>query len=202
MIELDNKSKIIIGIIAILIFFIIIYFVFTNMNNIEYEFSENEMPENNQVAIEEVTKNEIIVHIAGAVNHEGIVKTEEGSRIADIIEKAEGLKEDASLKNINLAYIVEDGQKIYIPTIEEENEKKEEINDEYEVYDKSFSKININTASKSDLEKLSGIGASTAENIINYRKENGKFESIEEIKNVSGVGNSKYLQIKDEICVK
>ena len=61
------------------------------------------------------------------------------------------------------------------------------------------SKININTATQSELETLPGIGPSTATKIINYRKENGRFNSIEDIKKVKGIGDSKFSQIKDLI---
>lgn len=61
--------------------------------------------------------------------------------------------------------------------------------------------INLNTATESELETLTGIGVSTAKKIIDYRKKNGKFKSIEEIKNVSGIGDAKYAAIKEDITV-
>ena len=142
-----------------------------------------------------------------------MIELEENSRIADAIEKAGGFREDAYTKDVNLAYKLEDGMKIYIPTMEEkENEKANVIvesgietennNNSYSNTDEGKnvnSKVNINTASKEELDTLPGIGPSTAEKIINYRKEKGKFKSIEEIKDVSGIGDSKYENIKDMI---
>lgn len=198
------------------------------------EIVEGNMVENtvgNLEENEETTKEgteKIIVHVSGAVNKEGIVELEENSRISDAIDKAEGLKENADTKNINLAFKLEDGMKIYIPTIEESREQNEQngqsqnqtLMDETSKYVTSSSgvvqeeqtngqseqkkneKININTATQTELETLPGIGPSISLKIINYREENGKFKSIEEIKEVSGIGDAKYENIKDLICVK
>ena len=164
-------------------------------------------------------KEKIIVHISGAVQNEGIVELESGSRVADAIEKAGGLKENAYMDEINLAYQLEDGEKIHIPTIEEQKEKE---NQESKVENESATgsdgttsrssnssinngsqtKININTATEEELDTLPGIGPSTATKILDYRKEKGKFKTIEEIKEVSGIGESKYKKIKDKITVK
>ena len=62
--------------------------------------------------------------------------------------------------------------------------------------------VNINTASEEELQKVSGIGSSTASKIVTYRKQNGKFKSIEELKNVSGIGDKKFEGLKDSICIK
>ena len=153
-----------------------------------------------------------------------VVELEENSRISDAIDKAEGLKENADTKNINLAFKLEDGMKIYIPTIGEsiaENEVNENNNmiDETSKYvtsasgvaqeenngqteEKKSEKVNINKATQTELEGLPGIGPATAIKIINYRNENGKFKNIEDIKEVSGIGDAKYENIKDLICVE
>lgn len=159
-------------------------------------------------------KEKIIVYITGAIKNEGIYEMEENSRIADVIEKAGGLLENAYIKDINLAYVVLDGMKIYISTKEE---KDEEIKDNTDIYvsnqynsfnvineeksTKGDVKININTATQTELETLPGIGPSTALSIIDYRKNNGKFNTIDDIKNVSGIGDNKFLKIKDLIKV-
>lgn len=150
-------------------------------------------------------KKEIIVHITGCVVEEGIVKLEEGARIVDAIEKAGGTTSDANMSKVNLAYKLKDGQKLYIPSnIDDEEEaivteKGEGVLGE-EV--QSGEKVNINTATQTELETLSGIGPSMALKIIEHRNKNGDFSSIEDIKNVQGIGEAKFESIKDSICIE
>ena len=197
--EENNKIKIILIIIVIVILIIIIGILMAKVNEEEnyedldvFDTAGQEIIEENQ--IEETNK--IKIHILGQVNYNGILELEEGNRIDDAIKKAGGITDQADITKINLAYKLSDGQKLYIPSITDEeteyileNEKIEE-------------KININTATQTELETLPGVGPSLALKILNYRKENGKFKTIEEIQNVSGVGENKYEEIKEEITVK
>ena len=213
---LTQKQKIYLGIAIVIIICMIFYYIFTN--NSDYNYEElNEIGEKTESIFQsskETEKTKIVLHITGAVNEEGIVRIEEGARIIDVVEAAGGLKDDAELKNVNLAYIVEDGQKIYIPyktDIEEQEEEipfvsidagKDVITDtEVNNSNGSKLKVNINKASQADLQLLPGIGESTALKIIEHREKNGKFASIEEIKNVSGIGDAKYENIKDYINI-
>lgn len=185
---------------SIIIVGVIVLIIYKINNSEKYEEIEYE----NSYSMEEVeeTKEEksfIILHIAGAVANPGIIKIEEGSRVADAINAAGGTTQNADLNKINLAYVLSDGQKLYIPS-EEDNEE------EYIIQDIGSNiiednKVNINTATQSELESLTGIGPSTALKIIEYRKENGKFKNIEEIKNVPGIGENKFKQIENQICV-
>ena len=120
----------------------------------------------------------------------------------DAIEKAGGQTEEANLKNVNLAYELEDGQKIYIPNKSEENTN--EITDDgvTEIDSKENDTININKANEKELQELNGIGESLASSIIKYREDNGKFKNIEDLKNVPGIGESKFSNIKEKIKVK
>ena len=161
--------------------------------------------------VENVDKNEnstdgvgqIYVHIIGEVKNEGIVILNKGERVIDAIEKAGGVTESADLSKINLAYKLSDGQKIKIPNVNEP--VKEEANYVYGLgsneKEVKNSKVNINTATQTELETLNGIGPSLASKIIEYRKKNGSFKKIEEVKNVSGIGGDKYNLIKEEIEV-
>lgn len=199
-----NRKTIII--ILIIMAITLIYYIYSTKENEEIESFEqtNKIMENDTET--EETKEKIKIHIAGAVNKEGLYELEEEQRIADAIEIAGGLKNDADLNDINLASKLEDGMKIYIPTINEKTNENVDAESTYSTensntQEKTTNKININTASQSELDTLPGIGPSTALKIIKYREENGKFKSIEDIKEVSGIGESKYEQIKDLIKV-
>lgn len=195
--NLNKKQKIIfIGLIIIMILVIGYYVIDSNQTE---EFDLNSAIQTSEQEVIQKNTN-IIVHITGCVENEGIVELEEGSRIADAIEASGGLTLDANLENVNLAYQLQDGQKIKIPSnIEDEEDTVQEeiiISDE-----QNAEEININIATQTELETIPGIGPSTALKIIEYRTRNGKFKTIEDIKNVSGIGEAKYETIKDYICV-
>lgn len=208
---LENKEKIIIAIIGvILVISLIIYFIDRNEED-EYIEINNEIANlTEEEVVEEIEESEeIILHIIGAVKNPGIVKIKEGSRIVDVIEAAGGVTEDADISKINLAYVVEDGQKIFIPSITDEiTEETEYVTSESGdniIVDNNEGEnimVNINKATQTELETLPGIGPAMALRIIEHREENGNFESIEEIKNVKGIGDAKFENIKINICVK
>lgn len=212
---LNQKQKIIIGIIGIVAIFTIIFYIYQKIyrpNTMEYiDILEENIVEEKKTLQEEVSQEEIVIHIIGEVKKEGIVRLKQGSRIIDAIEQAGGLKEQANVNKVNLAYILEDGQKIYIPSIYDKTqedtsyisiESGENVILEQADTTSQIGKININTATQTELEQLSGIGPSTALKIIQYRTESGKFNSIEEIKNVTGIGEAKYELIKEYITIK
>ena len=162
----------------------------------------------NVVSNEEIVeeKEYIKIHITGQVKIPGIIELEYGARISDAIEKAGGLTEFASLKNVNLAYKLEDGQKLYIPTTEEDVESVLMENGENIIQNTNLSgkskMININKANESELEEIPGVGPAMASKIVNYRKENGEFKTIEDLKNISGIGEKKFEAMREYISVK
>jgi competence protein ComEA len=117
--------------------------------------------------------------------------------VYDAIEVAGGATTQVDLTKVNLAYILSDGEKIYIPSVNDEDCESENTSTQT-----GSTKVNINTATQEQLEVLNGIGESLAQSIVDYRNKNGKFSAIEDIKNVSGIGDSKFEKIKDYICVK
>ena len=212
--NLTKKQKIIVIAIAGIVAIGIMYFIY-NKNQVKEDINiENEILVNNVSTNENNTNDDIvIIHITGSVKNPGIVKLKEGSRIEDAIEAAGGLTEIADITKVNLAYVVEDGTKIKIPSASEEDIGDEDIidsksGDNIIIEENTISSnnstqtININKATEKEFETLPGIGPSLASKIIEYRNQNGKFGSIEDIKNVNGIGDNKYEKIKDLITVK
>lgn len=212
--NINLKTKIIIAVGAIIIAITVgIYFYKTTKDNSEIEITEDNLTtntavENSNETVEE--NNTIVVHITGEVNYPGVVVLKEGARVVDAIEAGGGETDEADLSSLNLAYMLSDGEKIYVPNKEETSQEREYItsakadSEQSENGAKSTGtnfKININTAKKEELTQITGIGDSTAKKIIEYRTQNGKFKSIEDIKNIPGIGDSKFNAMKEEITV-
>ncbi len=145
------------------------------------------------------TEKPIVVHITGAVPRPGVYALPQGARVQDVISAAGGFLAEAQKDDINLAALVEDGEKLDIPYIEGASPVL--ATPEEQVVTTTTELIDINTASQSELESLPGIGPTTAKKIIEYRETNGPFLSIEDIINVSGIGPGTYERIKDLITV-
>lgn len=213
----DNKKLVIIILSVIVLAVLFCYFRFRSDRQVDVFKPEDGLI--NQVEEEKIeekqNEEEIVIHVTGEVNSPGIVKLSEGERIADAIEKAGGATENADLSKLNLAYVLEDGVKLRIPKKDEAGvleeyvsegsgeEILEELGKEAEGSTSGREAVvNINKASQEELMSLPGIGESTAQKILAYRKENGNFKVIEDIQNVSGIGESKFNQIKERIKVK
>lgn len=169
------------------------------------------------------TKEEKIIYkvdIKGEVHNPGIYSLEANSRVIDVIELAGGLTENANTTVINLSKKIIDEMVIIVYSNDQvkDFEKTEEI--QKQVQEKCIGEtihndacitdnleqdapklISINTATKEELMQLTGIGEAKALDIIKYREENGPFQSIEDIKNVSGIGDSLFAKIKENITV-
>ena len=145
------------------------------------------------------TDKPIVVHITGAVPRPGVYALPEGARIQDGISAAGGFLAEADKTNINLAELLEDGEKLDVPYIEGGSPVLSTPLPE--VVATTTELININTASAAELDTLPGIGPTTAQKIIDYRTQNGPFINPEDIINVSGIGPGTYERIKDLITV-
>ena len=231
-----DKDYLIIGIIVIaVIIFMIINLgkikEFENkdndkITNVESSINtDNDKSEENKEQKDDNSKEQIVngvgifVHIDGHINNPGVYEIKENDRIKTLIDKAGGFKEGYSIKNINLAAKLSDGDKIYIPNVSEEKNSENNNNnintnsnssgkgqnvknDRNNVsIMKNNSKININTANMSELKQITGIGESTANKIIDYRENVGKFKKIEDIKEVKGIGDAKYESLKNKITI-
>lgn len=183
---------------------------------------ETELNQTKSQTVDEKNVQKIYVHIYGAVISPGVYELENGSRVYMVIEAAGGFLENACEDYVNQAAVLQDGQKVMIPTKEEVEIAKEEgiFPEEWAsgemseqlmetVSGKTTSdtgssedgRVNINTATESELCTINGIGEGRAAAIVKYRQENGSFASIEEIMQVSGIKEGTYEKIKDQITV-
>ena len=147
---------------------------------------------------------EIFVDVQGAVESPGVVRLAEGARVFQAIEAAGGVVSMGDTSLLNLAQQLNDGDKLYVPfageTVALPDGSQSLISGASDASG-AGGKININTATSEELQTLSGIGIVTAGKIVDYRSKNGKFAKPEDIKNVSGIGDRTYDNIKDDICV-
>ncbi|ADP33154.1 helix-hairpin-helix domain-containing protein [Bacillus atrophaeus] len=144
----------------------------------------------------------IIIDIKGAVKHPGVYELKTGDRVSQAIEKAGGINSEADEKQVNLAELLQDGTVVYIPSEGEEPTQSTTANASVQNGAGKEALVNINTASLEELQAISGVGPSKAEAIIAYREENGKFQAVEDITNVSGIGEKSFEKIKSAITVK
>lgn len=171
------------------------------ISGISIYIQDNERKASFSVNSSNISKNDdrIGVYISGEIKNTGVYYLKKDSRITDLINICGGLTEEADVSKINPAQKLNDSDKIIIPK-KEENLNTESIEDTNESDINVQEKININTATKDELTSLNGIGEAMANKIINYRNKN-KFKEIEDIMNVPGIGEAKFNNIKDYICV-
>ncbi len=174
--------------------------------------------------MEENLQSLITVHVCGAVQKPGVYELKAGSRVMDAVLAADGFTKEADTEYVNLATLLEDGNKVRIPTKEEVTEVSinERANDDTNVRnektginagifgaqgnpsskEEANTRVNINTADKTLLCTLPGIGETRAESILAYRNEHGGFSKIEDIMQISGIKESSFQKIKDLITVE
>jgi competence protein ComEA len=145
------------------------------------------------------TEKPIIVHITGAVPRPGVYALPQGARVQDAISASGGFLAEAEKSQINLARLLEDGEKLDIPYIAGASPIIPTPG--ATVVAATTELININIASQAELESLPGIGPSTARKIIEYREAHGPFLTIDDIIDVQGVGSGTFERIKDLITV-
>jgi competence protein ComEA len=199
-----NKIYVIAGIMAVL------FFLYSSFDK-EEEVSE--MNEGNLAMVADVETNSadkdemkvdekilvMMADIKGAVVSPGVYEINEGGRVIDLIELAGGLAEDADTAAINFALYVQDEMAIYVPHI------GENVNAVLPVQAGKAAgngQVNLNSAQSSELQTLPGIGPAKAEAIIEYRETNGPYKSIEDLKEISGIGDKTFEKLKDLISVK
>lgn len=150
-----------------------------------------------QVETSDSQEKGIYVYVCGQIVSPGVYVLPQGSRICDLFQLAGGFTKDAATDYWNQARLLTDGEMIYVPTVEEVKDRVLENNTTSDTDDSD--KVNINTASKEELMTLPGIGEARALAIIAYRKENGPFTSVEELKEVEGIKDGVFSKMKDYI---
>ena len=222
MFKKDNLVKVVsMGIVGIV--FLSVFFIYNKSSKNSYnevvslnEFihddkNQDEIIENNfYLSEEDNIKKTIFVEVKGEVLNPNVYKMEEGSIVYDLILMAGGITDKGSLDDINQAREIKNGECIIVRSIDDVG-----VLDKQDFVDSRFNEtsyrhsgsdnnsflININTASKEELKTLNGIGDVLADSIIEYREENGVFESIDDIKNVSRIGSKTFEKFRDKITV-
>jgi len=140
---------------------------------------------------------DIIVEIKGEVMKPGVYAMPVNSRLNDLLTVSGGVSTSANLRNVNLAMKIEDGESFYIPSIHDE-----EVEITLGEQKREDGKIDLNKASREDLMSVTGIGPATADNILAYRDEVGKFNSVDELVQVNRIGDKTLEKIRDFFIVK
>ena len=209
--ETDRKDKLIIALIIGIVIVLSHNFVNSKKND-ELVFENISSSLNDQKQAKAISNNDNKeksekstikkVHISGEINKPGVYEINDNYRLEDLVNDAGGLTENADLNKINLALKLEDQMRIIIPNINDEDNNENntitQLISPINVNDNK--KVDINKADKSELMTLPNIGEKRADAIIEYRQKN-KFNKIEDIKNVSGIGDKYFEAMKDMIVV-
>ena len=197
----QNVKSIILAFVCSLVLIIGGLFYFNQNKTEDYSgvsFSNTSNETNNKDEKAENRHDEkIFVDVKGAVKHPGVFETTKDKRVKDLIEEAGGLLDDADTSTLNLSQKVKDQMVIYVL---KHGEKPKQISDGGSS-SSNTDVININTANKEQLMKISGVGKTKAEAIISYREKNGDFKKKEDITKVHGIGKATFEKIKDKIEV-
>ncbi len=160
------------------------------------------MPSHAQVQVQEST---VRIHVTGRVQKPGVYALPRGSRGVDAIQAAGGIAKGAVLGDLNLASVLEDGERLVIPSVTApqrpnahtapRNRRTSSQNDRQPSRPSSHSPVSLNKASISELDALPGIGRTLAEEVIRYRSEKGRFRTLDELKEVPGIGERRFERL-------
>lgn len=173
------------------------------------DFPQTEQTSSSQEQTGETSRDEseepiqLVVDVKGAVVKPGLYTLEEGSRVNDAVEAAGGLTSQADPKSVNLAQKLSDEAVVYVASKDEHISvvTSTTASSAMSSEEKSTSQVNLNTATEADLQTISGIGAKRAADIIAYREANGGFKSVDDLNNVSGIGDKTMESIRPYVTV-
>lgn len=173
------------------------------------DFPQTEQTSSSQEQVEEVSTEEseessqLVVDVKGAVEKPGLYTLEVGSRVNDAVEVAGGLTSQADPKSVNLAQKLSDEAVVYVASKDEHISVVTSTTASSAISQKgNENKVNLNTATEADLQTISGIGAKRAADIIAYREANGGFKSVDDLNNVSGIGDKTMESIRPYVTVE
>lgn len=211
---MEKKQYLLIGAIILGVF---IYYLVNDAPDDTIQMLEEEIfVENEEEIRQQVDSNDdkiveqpiiIKVDLKGAVQKPGVYTAQEGERVIDLINRAGGFLDDADQTKINLSQKVADEMVIYVPKVGEDSNVMEQVASFFQPQQSgneasSDGKVNINQADSTLLQTLPGIGPSKAEAIIEYRETNGPFKMIDDIMNISGIGEKTFEKLKNSITVQ
>ena len=194
----EQRGKIMFIVILAIVIVTGSFYSFWQKNSVSESTSSEEALAKGAKVTDEKTS-ELIVYISGAVNRPGVFKIPHNGRVIDLVAMAGGLTVEADVSAINMAQLIKDGMHVHVvarPVVLSGGDIA--VNPSK---GKTNAKININTAAKSELDELPGVGPSLAERIVEYRQTNGSFNDIDELKKVTGIGPSKFEKIKDKVTI-
>ena len=202
--NLTKREKTGLYVFGAIILLLVSYMYFSNKDKKEIKVNTSATPSAEATPSPQEEKTaEIRAYICGAVSKPGVYTLLEGDRVNALIDMAGGATIDADLSTINLAERLQDEQYVRVPSKGEETSVITSApGGGIASPNKANGLININTAGAEELDKLPGIGPAMAARIIAYREEHGRFTSIEQLKDVKGIGDSKYEDLKELVCVK
>lgn len=178
----------------------------SNQKGKNHDVLKNDDKTNNKIESNTIQNGDeiVFVDIKGAVEHSNVYKMKSSDRIKDVLDKAK-LLTDADLSQVNLSEKLTDQKLIYIPFANEnknpitQNDANNKSGHSKSLNSSSTNKVNINTASEAELLKIPGVGPAKVREIIDYRQKNNTFHSIEDLKNIKGIGDKTFERIKEYI---
>ncbi|HFI0394955.1 TPA: helix-hairpin-helix domain-containing protein [Streptococcus suis] len=175
----------------------------TDFPQIEQTSSSSELVEETSTKVSE-EPSQLVVDVKGAVAKPGLYTLEAGARVNDAVEAAGGLTSQADPKSINLAQKLSDEAVVYVASKDENISvvASATASSAMSPEGKNTSLVNLNTATEADLQTISGIGAKRAADIIAYREVNGGFKSVDDLNNVSGIGDKTMESIRSYVTVE
>lgn len=193
----EQKNKLLFIVILAVLIVAGSFYSFWQKSSVQEAVSSSEVMRKSTPASEE-KNSEIFVYISGAVHKPGVFKALPNARVYEIVAMAGGLTPEADVAKINMAQIVKDGMHLHVVELATAQNNGTLANGSKI---KSNNKVNINSADKSELDGLPGVGPALAERIIEYRQKNGSFSDIDDLKKVPGIGSSKFEKMQEKITM-